>query len=150
MDADGKKGNHEDFRVYQINFSQGFGCATDSKCSATESARKQAAEFNQVSTSPATNPWGSQRDHTNETNALAQSEPDSRHFGEGERPTANLLGNGVKKTYIACTDPAYEPLVPTHEWVRRQNGWQYLEFASRHDAMVIRPEALTEVLFGCA
>ena len=43
MDADGKKGNHEDFRVYQINFSQGFGCATDSKCSATESARKQAA-----------------------------------------------------------------------------------------------------------
>ena len=72
---------------------------------------------------------------------LAQSEPDSRHSGEGERPTANLLGNGVKKTYIACTDPAYEPLVPTHEWVRRQNGWQYLEFASGHDAMVIRPEA---------
>jgi hypothetical protein len=106
--------------------------------------------FNQVSTSPATNPWGSQRDHTNETNALAQPEPDSRHSGEGERPTANLLGNGVKKTYIACTDPAYEPLVPTHEWVRRQNGWQYLEFASGYDAMVIRPEALTEVLFGCA
>jgi hypothetical protein len=82
-----------------------------------------------------------ERDHTNETNALAQSEPDSRHSGEGERPTANLLGNGVKKTYIACTDLAYEPLVPTHEWVRRQNGWQYLEFASGHDAMVIRPEA---------
>ena len=33
------------------------------------------------------------------------------------------LGNGVKKTYIACTDPAYGPLVPTHEWVRRLHGW---------------------------
>jgi pimeloyl-ACP methyl ester carboxylesterase len=60
------------------------------------------------------------------------------------------LGNGVNKTYIACTDPAYEALVPTHEWVRRQNGWQYLEFASGHDAMVIRPEALASVLLGCA
>ena len=60
------------------------------------------------------------------------------------------LGNGVKKTYIACTDPAYEPLVATHDWVRRQNGWQYLEFASGHDAMVIRPEALTELLVACA
>ena len=60
------------------------------------------------------------------------------------------LGNGVNKTYIACIDPAYEALVPTHEWVRRQNGWQYLEFASGHDAMVIRPEALAEVLVDCA
>lgn len=60
------------------------------------------------------------------------------------------LGNGVKKTYIACIDPAYEPLVATHDWVRRQNGWQYLEFASGHDAMVIRPEALAKVLVDCA
>ena len=62
----------------------------------------------------------------------------------------HLLGNGVKKTYIACTDPPYQPLVPTHEWVRRQTGWQYVEFPSGHDAMVIRPEALTEVLIGCS
>jgi hypothetical protein len=37
-----------------------------------------------------------------------------------------------------------------HEWVRRQNGWRYLEFASGHDAMVLQPDALTEVLIGCA
>jgi pimeloyl-ACP methyl ester carboxylesterase len=60
------------------------------------------------------------------------------------------LGNGVKKTYIACTDPAYTPLVPTHEWVRRQSAWQYLELSSGHDAMVMHPEALAEVLVGCA
>jgi pimeloyl-ACP methyl ester carboxylesterase len=59
------------------------------------------------------------------------------------------LGNRVQKTYIACTDPPYEPLVPTHHWVQRQKGWQYLEFASGHDAMVTHPEALAELLLGC-
>jgi pimeloyl-ACP methyl ester carboxylesterase len=60
------------------------------------------------------------------------------------------LGNGVRKTYIACISPAYKPMVPIHEWVRRQHGWAYLEFASGHDAMVLRPEALAEVLVSCA
>ena len=60
------------------------------------------------------------------------------------------LGHGVQKTYIACTDPPYEPLVPTHHWARRQKGWQYLEFASGHDAMVTRPEALAEMLLCCS
>lgn len=59
------------------------------------------------------------------------------------------LGNGLSKTYIACTRPAYEPLLPAHEWVRGQPGWQYLELACGHDAMVICPEALTEVLLRC-
>jgi pimeloyl-ACP methyl ester carboxylesterase len=59
-------------------------------------------------------------------------------------------GNGVNKTYIACTHPAYEPLVPTQEWVRRQNGWRYLELASGHDAMVLHPETLTQMLISCA
>jgi pimeloyl-ACP methyl ester carboxylesterase len=60
------------------------------------------------------------------------------------------LGNGIPKTYLACSDPVYEPLVPTHEWVKRQDGWRYLEFASGHDAMIIRPKALAEVLARCA
>jgi pimeloyl-ACP methyl ester carboxylesterase len=60
------------------------------------------------------------------------------------------IGNGVRKTYIACTSPAYEPLLPTHDWVRRQNGWEFLELASGHDAMVISPEALTKLLVGFA
>jgi hypothetical protein len=60
------------------------------------------------------------------------------------------LGNGIRKTYIACVEPAYGPLVSTHERVRRQSGWEYLEFASGHDAMVISPDALTELLVRCA
>jgi pimeloyl-ACP methyl ester carboxylesterase len=59
------------------------------------------------------------------------------------------LGNGIRKTYIACTNPAYEPAAKTQEWVRRQSDWQYLEFASGHDAMVISPQAFAELLVGC-
>ena len=58
------------------------------------------------------------------------------------------LGNGVQKTYIACTDPPYEPLVPTHHWVRRQKGWQYLEFGPWRDGDPT--EALAELLLGCS
>ena len=58
-------------------------------------------------------------------------------------------GNGIRKTYIACTNPAYELAAKTQEWVRRQGDWQYVEFSSGHDAMVISPEAFAEMLIGC-
>jgi hypothetical protein len=36
------------------------------------------------------------------------------------------VGNGVSKTYIACTNPVYQPAVRTHEWVKSQAGWRWL------------------------
>ena len=60
------------------------------------------------------------------------------------------LGNGVRKTYIACTNPIYEPAVPTHEWVKSQSDWGYLEIATGHDAMITSPEGLSEMLIRCA
>ena len=60
------------------------------------------------------------------------------------------LGNGVSKTYIACTRPAYKPMLEIQEWVRRQNEWVYVEFACGHDAMVICPDALAQILIDCA
>ena len=60
------------------------------------------------------------------------------------------LGNGVKKTYIACTDPIYGPAVPTHEWVKSQADWRYLERSTGHDAMITSPEGLSEMLVRCA
>jgi pimeloyl-ACP methyl ester carboxylesterase len=59
------------------------------------------------------------------------------------------LGNGVSKTYIACTNPIYEPAVPTHEWVKRQSDWRYLELSSGHDAMISSPQDLAEMLISC-
>ncbi|MBV8213419.1 MAG: alpha/beta hydrolase [Verrucomicrobia bacterium] len=60
------------------------------------------------------------------------------------------LGNGVNKTYIACTNPVYHPAVPTHEWVKMQTDWHYVEISTGHDAMVTSPEGLSETLIRCA
>jgi pimeloyl-ACP methyl ester carboxylesterase len=59
------------------------------------------------------------------------------------------LGNGVKKTYIACTNPVYEPAIPTHDWVKSQSDWRYLELPTAHDAMVSDPEGLAQILVQC-
>ena len=59
------------------------------------------------------------------------------------------LGNGVKKTYIGCTDPIYEPAVRTHDWVKSQSDWRYLELGTAHDAMVTDPEGLARMLVQC-
>ena len=37
------------------------------------------------------------------------------------------LGNGVGKTFIACMDPVYTPAARTHDWVKSQSDWRYLE-----------------------
>jgi pimeloyl-ACP methyl ester carboxylesterase len=59
------------------------------------------------------------------------------------------LGNGVNKTYIACTDPIYEPAVRTHEWVKSQSDWRYLELSAGHDAMITDPQGLADRLVEC-
>jgi len=60
------------------------------------------------------------------------------------------LGNGVSKTYIACTSLLYQPAISTHEWVKNQIDWHYLELPAGHDAMVTSPRELTELLIRCA
>ena len=60
------------------------------------------------------------------------------------------LGNGLKKTYIACTNPIYQPAVWTHEWVKNQADWRYLELSTGHDAMITCPEGLSEMIVRCA
>jgi pimeloyl-ACP methyl ester carboxylesterase len=60
------------------------------------------------------------------------------------------FGNGRTITYIACTRPAYAPIVPMHEYARRQPGWNYRELATGHDAMVTAPGELTELLLALA
>jgi len=60
------------------------------------------------------------------------------------------LGNGVRKTYIACTDPIYGPAVLTHEWIKSQTEWRYLELSTGHDAMITSPDGLSEMLIRCA
>jgi pimeloyl-ACP methyl ester carboxylesterase len=60
------------------------------------------------------------------------------------------FGNGRKITYIACVKPAYPPVKVLHEYARNQPGWQYLELATGHDAMVLVPAALSDMLLQVA
>jgi pimeloyl-ACP methyl ester carboxylesterase len=58
---------------------------------------------------------------------------------------ANKVGNGLPATYVVCVDPIYAPLQASRDWVRRF-GWTIREINSGHDAMVIVPEALADML----
>ncbi len=60
------------------------------------------------------------------------------------------LGNGLRKTYVAVTDPWYAPLADLRDWVRGQPDWEWRELAAGHDAMVTAPLALAELLRDCA
>ena len=56
------------------------------------------------------------------------------------------LGAGHPKTYIACTNPNYRANEPLRRWVQAEPDWSYLELATGHDAMILAPDALSEML----
>src|SRR5262249_59462231 len=58
---------------------------------------------------------------------------------------ANKVGNGLPATYIVCVDPVYAPLQASRDRIRRA-GWTTRVIRSGHDAMVIAPGALANVL----
>ncbi len=58
----------------------------------------------------------------------------------------NPVGNGLPRTYIACTEPYYDPLVWARDWVRGRAGWNWAEIATGHDAMVTEPEKTAALL----
>src|SRR5580704_19363923 len=57
----------------------------------------------------------------------------------------NKVGNGLPTTYIICADPIYKPLEASRNWVKAA-GWKVIEIKSGHDAMVIAPDRLADLL----
>jgi hypothetical protein len=61
-----------------------------------------------------------------------------------------VIGNGLPCTYIACVDPIYAPFEVYRQRVKGFIAagllWSWRELATGHAAMVLAPEALTEVL----
>ncbi len=56
------------------------------------------------------------------------------------------VGNNLPRTYVVCNDPIYPALEGSRQWVKAQQGWNWQELASGHDAMVIAPDELTHLL----
>ncbi|MBZ9936925.1 alpha/beta fold hydrolase [Mesorhizobium sp. BR1-1-16] len=60
---------------------------------------------------------------------------------------AHPIGNGRRRTYVACTDPFNESTESSRAWVKRQPaGWTWRELATGHDAMILAPTELAAVL----
>ena len=55
------------------------------------------------------------------------------------------VGNDLPTSYIVCTDPIYKMLETSRNWVKAA-GWKMSEIRAGHDAMVIAPERLAELL----
>ena len=59
---------------------------------------------------------------------------------------SNPVGNGRPRTYMVCTNPIYGPLEGSRQWVKKQQGWNWQEIATGHDAMVTAPADLARML----
>jgi pimeloyl-ACP methyl ester carboxylesterase len=60
----------------------------------------------------------------------------------------NEFGNGLPKTYIACTNPAFPSIEPSKKRVKEQQGWNWKEIASGHAPMVTHPDELASMLLA--
>ncbi|MDM0070597.1 alpha/beta fold hydrolase [Variovorax sp. J31P207] len=56
------------------------------------------------------------------------------------------LGNSLPKTYIECTADPIATLEPTKARVRADAGWRTRTLATGHDAMVVAPGPLSDLL----
>jgi pimeloyl-ACP methyl ester carboxylesterase len=60
------------------------------------------------------------------------------------------VGNNLPRTYVHCTSPSYAALDASRQWVRKQEGWRWLEIATGHDAPVTAPDELAKMLASIA
>lgn len=58
----------------------------------------------------------------------------------------NPLCNGLPATYIACSKPLFAVNAKSRELAESTSGWTYLEIPTGHDAMILMPSELTEML----
>lgn len=56
------------------------------------------------------------------------------------------LGNGLPRTYVHCANPSYDTLKPVREHIQSLPGWGWEAIDTGHDAMVLAPDLLVELL----
>jgi pimeloyl-ACP methyl ester carboxylesterase len=111
--------------------------------------RRQAAESGGLTIPcPPTAAFGIPEGHALEGWVRRRLTPHPAGTYESPLTLRHPLGNGVKRTYIACTAPVYAPLAPTQARLRGRPGWGWQEIATGHDAMVTAPEELARMLMA--
>jgi pimeloyl-ACP methyl ester carboxylesterase len=56
------------------------------------------------------------------------------------------VGNSVPRTYVHCTQPSHPALEDSRRLVRSLSGWQWVDLAAPHDAMITHPDAVVGLL----
>jgi len=62
----------------------------------------------------------------------------------------NSGSNGLKRTYIASTNPSYALLAATRNLVQGDKTWSFTTLETGHDSMVTAPDALAALLMAVA
>ncbi|MFP6560677.1 alpha/beta fold hydrolase [Paraburkholderia sp. B3] len=58
----------------------------------------------------------------------------------------HALGNGLPRTYVHCANPSYDTLALVRERIRASDGWGWETLDTGHDAMVLAPDLLVDLL----
>lgn len=68
----------------------------------------------------------------------------------GEIRFENGASRGLRRSYVEVTDPPFPSMAPVYQRLRGDPTWHYTTIASGHDAMVVSPDALAELLLRLA
>ena len=69
---------------------------------------------------------------------------------QGRLNLVHPFGNNVRTTYLACTPTHMHPMEISHERARQMPDWDYREIHCGHNAMLLRPELVANVLLETA
>jgi pimeloyl-ACP methyl ester carboxylesterase len=58
------------------------------------------------------------------------------------------VGANLPRTYIHCTQPSHPVLEDSRKLVRSWTGWNWVELAAPHDAMITHPDSVAGLLLG--
>lgn len=61
----------------------------------------------------------------------------------------NDVGNGLPRTYVACTRPSHPALATSRALVRSWSGWRWVELAAPHCCMITHPDDVADLLRSC-
>ena len=95
---------------------------------------------------PAPSVFGVPDDHPQAAWVRSRLTPQPESLYDSALPIKGPVGNGLPRTYIACTAPVIPAVVGSQAWARQQPGWGWQELATGHDAMITAPEALADML----
>jgi hypothetical protein len=56
------------------------------------------------------------------------------------------LGNGLPTRYVYCSAPPSPSIASSVEYARTAPGWEFVELAAPHDAMITHPAEVTELI----